>query len=102
MNTRTKKLDEILGSQKTDSSKTGIGYVHRAPTPKDKGKYVFVQGATMYSMTAITHNSPPRRCVNANYKTMPKPKFAPNCHFCWIKGNIRPHCNKMRNHLKKQ
>ena len=48
MNTGSKKLDEILGSQKTDKSKSGIGYTHGASSSKDKGKSVFVRGPTVY------------------------------------------------------
>lgn len=36
MNTGSKKLDEILGSQKTDKSKTRLGYSYGASTSKNK------------------------------------------------------------------
>ena len=100
MNTGSKKLDEILGSQKTDKSKFGIGYTHGASSSKDKGKSVFVQGPTVYSMTPLIHKAPPLKPVNAT--NVHKPKFTPTCHFCGIKRHIRPHCNKRRNHIRNQ
>ena len=63
MNTGSKKLDEILGSQKTDKSKFGIGYTHGTSSSKDKGKSVSVQGPIVYSMILIVH--PPLKSVNA-------------------------------------
>ena len=98
MNTGSKKLDEILGSQKIDKSKSGIWYTHGASSSKDKGKSVFVQGPTVYSMTHIVH--PPLKSVNA--MNVHEPKFTPTCHFCGIKRHIRPHCNKRRNHIRNQ
>lgn len=34
-------LDEILGNQKTNKTKNGIGYAQGVLTSKDKGKFVF-------------------------------------------------------------
>ena len=42
MNKGSKKPDEILGRQKIDLSKSGIGYTHGASSSKDKCKFVFV------------------------------------------------------------
>ena len=53
MNTGSLKLNEILGSQKFASSKTGISYVHGVSSSKDKGKSTFVQGPTMNAMPPI-------------------------------------------------
>ena len=102
MNTGSMKLDEILGSQEKNLSKIGIGYIHRASTSKDKGKSFFVQGPTMFSMTPTFHNALPMKYVNAKYKHVPHNKFTPTCHFCGVKGHIRPHCNKLRNLLRNQ
>lgn len=52
MNTRSKKLDEILGSQRTDKLKIGIGYTHGASMSKGKGKPVFVEGPNVYCMAS--------------------------------------------------
>ena len=81
MNTGSKKLDEILGGQKTDMSKSGIGYTHGASSSNDKGKSVFLQGPTVYSMTPLIHKAPPLKIVNAT--NVHKPKFTPTCHFLW-------------------
>lgn len=43
MNTGSMKLNEILGSQKSTSSKTSIGYVQGASSSKDMDKSIFVQ-----------------------------------------------------------
>ena len=43
MNTGPKKLNEILGNWKIDSSWTGIGYIQGASSSKDKGKCLFVK-----------------------------------------------------------
>lgn len=57
MNIRSKKLDEILRSQKTDLQKTRLGYTYGASMSMDKGKYVFVQGPNIHSLTPIYSNS---------------------------------------------
>ena len=96
MNTGSLKLNEILGCQKSTSSKTGLGYVHGVSSSKDKGKSTFIQGPTMTVMPPIYSNATHPN-YNYNYKRyVPKPNFVPICHFCGIKGHIRPHCNKMR------
>ena len=100
MNTGSKKLDEILESQKTDKSKFEIGYTHGASSSKDKDKSVFVREPTVYSMTPLIHKAPPLKSMNA--KNVPKPKFTPTCHFCGTKWHIRTHCNKKRNHIRNQ
>ena len=102
MNTGSLKLNEILGSQKSASSKTGIGYIQGASSSKDEGKSIFVQGSTMTDMPPIYSNATQSN-YNQNYKRyMPKPNFVPICHFCGIKGHIRPHCNKMKNYQRNQ
>ena len=102
MNTRSMKLTKILGSQKSASSKTGIGYVHGASSSKDKGKSTFVQGPTMTAMPPIYPNATQPNYSQKYKRYVPKPNFVPICHFCGIKGHIRPHYNKMRNFQRNQ
>ena len=100
MNKQSKKLDDILSSQVLDSGKHGTGNVHKLFTSKSKRKFVFVQGPTMYSMTPRYPNT--THLNTANKRTVPKPRFILVCHFCGIKGHVRPHCNKLRNRLRNQ
>ena len=102
MNKGSKKFDGILSNQVLNSAKHGIGFVHGASTSKSTGKSVFVRGPTLFSMTPIIHNVAPMKYVNANYKHARHNKFILICHFYGIKGHIRPHCNKLRNHLRNQ
>ena len=74
MNIGSMKLNEILGCQKSASSKTGIGYVPGASTSKDKGKSDFVQGPTMTAMSPIYSNA---THSNYNYR-----RYVPNPNFC--------------------
>ena len=46
MNIGSKKLEEILCSEKSNSSKHGLGYVHGASTSNTFGEFVFVKGST--------------------------------------------------------
>ena len=55
MNTGSMKLDEILERQKTDLLKTGIGYIHRASTSKEKVKSFF--GSRTYYVLCGAHYS---------------------------------------------
>ena len=90
MNIRSLKLNEILGCQKSTSSKTGLGYVHGVSSSKDKGKSTFIQGPTMTAMPPTYSNA---THPNYNYKRyVPKPNFVP----------IRPHYNKLRNYHRNQ
>ncbi|XXG89606.1 hypothetical protein AAC387_Pa12g1568 [Persea americana] len=102
MNSGSMKLTEILGSQKSASSKTGIGYVQGASSSKDKGKSIFVQGPTMTAIPPILSNAIHPTSSQKFKRHVPKPNFIPICHLCGIKGHIKPYCNKMRNFQRNQ
>ena len=86
MNKGSMTLDEILKSQKSDSSKAGIGYRHEASTSKSSGNSVLVQSPTLHKSTLLYANTVHANTVNR--KSVPKPSFVPICHFHGIKRHI--------------
>lgn len=98
MNSGSKKLDEILGAQIVSGNKYGLGFEYCASTSKNVDK--FVQGKTLFDMNLTIYQP---TLVNSETKTfVHQHKSIPICHFSGIMGQIRPHCNKLRNKLRSQ
>lgn len=84
MNTGSITLDEILKSQKQDSSKASLGYEHKASTSKNTGKYLFIQRSTLMSSTPFKSTALVNSVPNALYRSVTHLKFTPKYHFCGI------------------
>ena len=90
MNTGSKKLDDIMCSQKAKTDMHVIGYADEASTSKAKGTNCFVSNSVVTNHAVHVVNTAAKK------KNMSRPNRIPTCHHCGIKGHIRPHCNKLR------
>ena len=90
MNTGSKKLDDILCSQKALTDKHGIGYADGASTSNTKGKNYFAKNSVVTNPVVSVAKQAPKK------QNMSRPEQIPTCHHCGIKGHIQPHCNKLR------
>ncbi|KAG5548244.1 hypothetical protein RHGRI_013820 [Rhododendron griersonianum] len=91
LNTGSKKLDDILGAQRPTSDKSGLGF-HGASLSNPHGSKVIA-----VKPKEVTHKShiiniakKPHDVKKANVA-----KFVPTCHYCNVKGHIRPNCFKL-------
>ena len=101
MNSGTQKLDHILSLSKSSSNHHGLRYQH----DKDSNSQgVFVKASSQIASPSrvklpylqkgkvVAHSSPVHQGKNN--------KFIPNCHFCHVKGHIRPNCFKLIKYMK--
>ena len=95
MNKGSMTLDEILMQQRSEKQKTGLGFNSESSSSMKSGNSIFVKGPALQSGILVTPNA--KHGNTRTNKNVPKPRPIPICHFCWIKGHIRLHCNKMRN-----
>ncbi|XP_057785954.1 uncharacterized protein LOC131003485 [Salvia miltiorrhiza] len=92
MNTGTEKLDEILENGHSSGNKAGLGFQSKDWVPKDNGgkakatppKEVDQQSKPPVHRPAAHKNGPPKK----NYNRI----FVPTCHYCGMRGHIRPRC----------
>ena len=90
MNTGSRKLDDIICSQKAHTNRHGIGYTDGATTSNAKGKNYFVKNSVVTNpIVSVAKKALKKQNVSC-------PEQIPMCHHCGIKGHIRPHCNKLR------
>ena len=116
----TKKLDDVLSSQKTFSDKTGLGYTRESSSAVNISKEVkfvkakepvvvapTVERANVEKKKNVTDhwvlNKPCNQSVvrfEARAKSLPRSQKGPRknhvCHHCGLQGHTRPNCHKLR------
>ena len=116
----TKKLDDVLSSQKTFSDKTGLGYTSKSSSAVNISKEVkfvkakepvvvapTVERANVEKKKNVTDhwvlNKPCNQSVvrfEAKAKSLPRSQKGPRknhvCHHCGLQGHTRPNCHKLR------
>eukprot|EP00268_Persea_americana_P034506 TRINITY_DN34142_c0_g1_i1.p1 TRINITY_DN34142_c0_g1~~TRINITY_DN34142_c0_g1_i1.p1 ORF type:complete len:168 (-),score=25.91 TRINITY_DN34142_c0_g1_i1:25-528(-) len=94
MNAVSKKLDDILSSQKAKTDNHGIGYTVGASTLNAKGKNNLVQSSVITNpIVDVAHAA-------ARKKNVSRPAHIPTCHHYRIKGHIRTHYYKLQSSPK--
>ena len=116
----TKKLDDVLSSQKTPSDKTGLGYTEEsssAVTISKEVKFVKAKELVVIAPTIVKENVEKKKNV-ADQQVLNKPhnqsvvrsearaKSLPRlqrglrtnhvCHHCGLQGHTRPNCHKLK------
>ena len=116
----TKKLDDVLSSQKTFSDKTGLGYTGKSSSVVNNSKEVkfvkakesIVVASTVGKVNVVKKkNVTDQRVLNkphnqfvvkfeARAKSLPRSQIGPRtnyvCHHCGLQGHTRPNCHKLR------
>ncbi|KAG5543856.1 hypothetical protein RHGRI_016571 [Rhododendron griersonianum] len=95
LNTGSKTLDDILSIQRPASDKTGLGFYEASSSKIVGGKPNELESKkvmpkpcsidTAKNVIGKTHD------INKGNFT----KFIPTCHYCQVKGHIRPNCFKL-------
>ncbi|KAG5524403.1 hypothetical protein RHGRI_031153 [Rhododendron griersonianum] len=94
LNAGSKKLDEILSIQRPTSDRSGLGF-HGDSSSKqltDKLNEAKPKEATSKFHTINTAKNFDIKPLDNKKAT---PKFIPTCHYCQVKGHIRPNCFKL-------
>ncbi|XP_022895332.1 uncharacterized protein LOC111409522 [Olea europaea var. sylvestris] len=109
----TKKLDDILGTNKPTGDRKGLGYVEGNTHGAGPSKTVFI----FASRKSNAINSPNKgknvsreQSHQSRRNFMPKhpqtrtfePKFIPTCHHCGALRHTRPRCYKLGNERRNQ
>ena len=116
----TKKLDDVLSSQKTFSNKTGLGYTRESSSAMNISKEVkFVKAKELIVVASTVEkanvekkkNVANQRVLNkprnqsvvrfaARAKSLPQSQRGPRmnhlCHHCGRLGRTQPYCCKLR------
>ena len=115
----TKKLDDVISSQKSFSDKSGLGYTGGSSSSGNVTKEVMFIKAKESSDVGPTAEEPKieekrnvgnERLLNSRNqsvgrsescaKSRPRPQRGPRstyvCHHCGLQGHIRPNCQKLR------
>lgn len=93
MNTGSKFLTNILGSQKSHFDISGLGYDHSASSSNAKGKTIFVSSvAHATPRTALSYNV----LSSTKKKSVSQVDRTSTCHHCGKKGHSRPHYTKLK------
>ncbi|KAG5532418.1 hypothetical protein RHGRI_026899 [Rhododendron griersonianum] len=92
LNTGSKTLDDILSIQRPASDKTGLGFCEVSPTKTLGGKANELQTekvTSKFRTINIANNVLEKDC---DIKKSNFAKFIPTCHYCQVRGHIRPNC----------
>ena len=116
----TKKLDDVLSSQKTFFDKTGLGYTGESSSAMNISKEVkfvkaknpvvvapTVEKANIEKKKNVTDqrvsNKPRNQSMvrfEGRAKSLPRSQKGPRmnhvCHHCGLQGHTRPNCHKLR------
>jgi len=79
------RLDKIIEVGKSYGDKRGVGYIDEVSTPSTS-KTIFVKASPLVSKLNIP------KIVSKHDKS----SFVPICHYCGVKGHIRPKCFKLK------
>ncbi|KAG5563235.1 hypothetical protein RHGRI_005851 [Rhododendron griersonianum] len=92
LNTGSKKLDKILDVQRPTSDKTGLGFYEASSSKIVRGKPNEVESN---KVTPKPHSIDTTKNVMGKTHDIKKDSFTnfiPTCHYCQIKGHIKPKC----------
>ncbi|KAG5514821.1 hypothetical protein RHGRI_036015 [Rhododendron griersonianum] len=92
LNTGSKTLDDILSMQRPASDKTGLGFCEVSPSKTLGGKANELQSEKVtpkFRTINIANNVLEKDC---DIKKSNFAKFIPTCHYCQVRGHIRPNC----------
>lgn len=103
------KVDRMLRIGKHHGDKTGLGFSENSPSVSNT-KTIFVKSESDHSVKKglgfidIGQNASHSKSSQATSSvtqidcstSLRKTKFVPVCHYCHVKGHIRPNCNKLR------
>ncbi|KAG5526738.1 hypothetical protein RHGRI_032860 [Rhododendron griersonianum] len=92
LNTGSKKLDKILDVQRPTSDKTGLGFYEASSSKTVRGKPNEVESN---KVTTKPHSIDTTKNVIGKTHDIKKDSFTnfiPTCHYCQIKGHIKPKC----------
>ena len=115
----TKKLDDVISSQKSFSEKSGVGYTGGSSSSKNvtkEVKFIKVKESANVGPTAEKPKIEEKRNVGneqllnsrnqsvgrseSQAKSRPRPQRGPRsnyvCHHCGLQGYTRPNCQKLR------
>ena len=101
----TKKLDNVLSSQKPLNDKTSLGYTSEGSSSKEPKKEVsFVLAKSVEKPKVETPVVATKRTIGAKpkekQKLLPKSQREPQvkhfCHHCGVRGYTRPNCFKLQ------
>ena len=115
----TKKLDDVISSQKSFSEKSGVGYTGGSSSSKNvtkEVKFIKVKESANVGPTAEKPKIEEKRNVGNEWllnshnqsvgrsesrvKSHPRPQKVPRsnyvCHHCGLQGHTRPNCQKLR------
>ncbi|KAG5530448.1 hypothetical protein RHGRI_025409 [Rhododendron griersonianum] len=94
-NAGSKALDDMLLTQKPFGDKSGLGYLGESPPKQNGGEVNEIKPKKVISKPSTI----PIVCNNVNkvqdVNKTSNEKVIPTCHYCHIKGHIRPHCKKL-------
>ena len=104
----TKKLDNVLSSQKPSHDKTGLGYTKEGSSssePKKEVKFVSAKNEEKLKEVELEIETPAvvKKTISAKpkekQKSLPKNQKGPRvkhmCHHCGAQGHIWPNCFKL-------
>ena len=104
----TKKLDNMLSSQKSSHDKTDLGYIEEGTSssePKKEVRFVSAKNEEKFKEVKLKIETPVvvKRTISAKpkekRKSLPKNQRGPQvknlCHHCGIQGHTRPNCFKL-------
>ena len=104
----TKKLENVLSSQKSSHDKTGLGYTREgrfSSEPKREVRFISAKNEEKLKDVKPEIESPTavKRTIGAKpkekRKSLPKNQRGPQvrhvCHHCGIQGHARPNCFKL-------
>ncbi|KAG5562441.1 hypothetical protein RHGRI_005244 [Rhododendron griersonianum] len=95
LNTGSKKLNNILDVQRATSDRSGLGF-HGASSSKQIGGKLN-EAKAKEVMPKFCPINIAKNIVKKplDSKKATPPKFIPTCHYCQVKGHIRPNCFKL-------
>ena len=104
----TKKLDNVLSSQKSSHDKINLGYTEEGSSssePKKEIRFISAQNDEKLKEVKPETETPAvvKRTIGAKPKekgkSLPKNQRGPQvkhlCHHCGVQGHIRPNCFKL-------
>ncbi|KAG5558740.1 hypothetical protein RHGRI_008637 [Rhododendron griersonianum] len=94
LNAGSKKLDEILSIQRPTSDRSGLGF-HGASSSKQLADKLNEAKPKEVTSKFHTINTAKNFDIKPLDNKKATPKFIPTCHYCQVKGHVRPNCFKL-------
>ncbi|CAL2248381.1 unnamed protein product [Prunus armeniaca] len=93
------KIDKMLNFGKLFGDKRGLGYIDESSTPSSF-ETIFVKDMSTQEAPKFVHGLnlgfDSMNIVSKGKLSLPQSKFMPTCHYCGVKGHIRPRCHILR------